>query len=161
MAVLQKMKENVNVAAMLRSSRIDTWMESEERVLMAELEQVGDDWEEIQAALEDRSVVELKAKAKQMKLECLEGGVEIPAALKPIAVMWQNRLIVGDVVAGDSDEVSGTRVSRKVESKPVGRVRSISPVNWSRGGVNASYPVRAGGLSIEEMVRSGSYSDSS
>ncbi|KAK3715744.1 TTAGGG repeat binding factor [Vermiconidia calcicola] len=176
---LESVREAREISKYLRKGYNASWTGFEKDVLLEALEKAGPNWEDVHGlyveAVKDtenygsRSIMELKAKAKAMKVGCLEKNEQVPAPLHCVPVEWprktygkkhlrpQQRIPVD--VPGKSSEDEGAFVLERYindegvhsleDSRKDEGVTEYGASGWENGeGVNLDFPLRTDGSCV-------------
>ena len=183
-------REAAEITRIMKGGHNASWSKPEESVLLDALEKAGTQWEQLEGVYAEaaektqnfrsRHIVELKAKAKGMKLGYLEKGEDVPTALQCVPVQWPRRnrafgkkylrpqqrthvVILEESSEDDSalvfkDGGKDEGVLTLKDSRKEKKVMRHEKSGWDDGeGVNVEFPLRADGSCV--AVKDDSSSD--
>jgi hypothetical protein len=160
---LQRSDDHREISDLRRSESIKYWTEEEVSFLLSSLAQAGMEWEEVRSTyaeyvrptenLRSRSILELIAKAKELKCEYLDRGDKIPEGLRDVPVAWPRYGYRGPVVAPEKEIEDEASTASEMESEGFedeGMEQDVMgqpvPKEWNEeAGVNLALPVLASG----------------
>ncbi|KAK5173702.1 uncharacterized protein LTR77_002383 [Saxophila tyrrhenica] len=162
------MSDRRDLSALRANAIAMNWSEFEVSTLLSSLATAGSEQWEIgrgtyaeavrkTESFGSRSVLELKAKAKELKCEYLDRGVEVPAELGWVKVLWPRQGYRGAlrVLGGGEDgegSIAGEEEAEASSDDGEGEEWEVAG-GWEGRGVNVALPVPAAGARLVEDSR--------